>query len=396
MMGALRGLTQRGLILVALGAGIAAGAWFFGQRDLLRVAVLLMALPLVSVALVSLSRYRLACARTLDMTRLDLGDSASVVLAVANASSVRCGLVLVEDEVPLPLGTSPRLVLDRIEPGGQRNSAYSITAQARGRYDLGPVQISLVDPFGLVTMRRRFTAVDHVLVTPRVHPLASMPLGGELIGRGDSRLRALATTGEDDLLPRDYRIGDEIRRVHWQATARTGDLMVRREERPWQARAAIIVDSRGCAHDDEGFEWSLSMAASVGVHLASRGWAVRLLGPQGRVLAHDDHGQSADLLTALALLDPEPTDDLGFADPGQRRTASDGLVIAILGSLTKDDAVHLAPIAATSTCAIAILPEDDDAVTSLLARSGWQVMPRAGRSVPRTWAEAATLQQVSR
>ncbi len=396
MRSAARGLTHRGLTLLAIGAGIGAGAWYFGQRDLLRVSVLLLALPVVSVAFVSIARYRIACARRLDVVRLDLGDSASIILTVANASAVRSGMVLVEDEVPPSLGNSPRLVLDRIEPGGQRNAAYSITGHARGRFEIGPVQMRLMDPFGLVTMTRHFTAVDHVLVTPRVHALSAVPLGGELIGRGDSRLRALATSGEDDLLPREYRIGDEVRRVHWQATARTGDLMVRREERPWQARAAILVDARARAHDDEGFEWSLSMAASVGVHLASRGWGVRLVGPRGHVLSQDEHGQSAELLTALAMLDPLPGDDLGFTDPVQRRSVSDGLVIAILGAITTEDADALAPIGVSARSAIAILPMSEHSSTDSLARSGWRVIARSGRSVTRTWADAGLLQGASR
>ena len=392
MRSAVRGLTHRGLTLLAIGAGIGSGAWYFGQRDLLRVAALLLALPLVSIALVSISRYRIACARTLDVTRLDLGDSATVVLAAANASAVRSGLVLVEDEVPPALGMSPRVVLDRIEPGGRRNSAYSITGHARGRFEIGPIQLRLTDPFGLVTLTRRFTATDHILVTPRVHTLSALPLGGELVGRGDSRLRALATSGEDDLLPREYRIGDEVRRVHWQATARTGDLMVRREEQPWQARAAIIIDTRAIAHDDESFEWSLSMAASVGVHLASRGWGVRLLGPHGQVLAQDEHGQVADLLTALALLDPASTQDLGITSQSRRTGEVDGLVIAILGTLTADDAQHLTTTGSIARSAIAMIPTVHDDPAGTLARSGWRVIPRDGRSVMRTWADAGIAQ----
>jgi len=45
---AVRGLTGRGRGLLAVGVLVAVGAWVFGQRDLLRVAVLLLALPLLS------------------------------------------------------------------------------------------------------------------------------------------------------------------------------------------------------------------------------------------------------------------------------------------------------------------------------------------------------------
>ena len=39
-----------------------------------------------------------------------------------------------------------------------------------------------------------------------------------------------------------YRPGDEIRRVDWKATARTGELMVRSEESLRRAAVTIVID----------------------------------------------------------------------------------------------------------------------------------------------------------
>ena len=47
---------------------------------------------------------------------------------------------------------------------------------------------------------------------------------------------------------REYRYGDDLRKVHWRATARTGQLMVRLEERPWRAQATLLLDTRARAH----------------------------------------------------------------------------------------------------------------------------------------------------
>ena len=79
-----------------------------------------------------------------------------------------------------------------------------------------------------------------------------MRLTGEATGYGDGRQRSLALAGEDDVIPRGYRYGDDLRRVHWRSTARYGELMVRREEQPQRARCTVLLDTRGIAYAGRG------------------------------------------------------------------------------------------------------------------------------------------------
>ena len=116
-------------------------------------------------------------------------------------------------------------------------------------------------------------------------PLPNVRLAGEYAGSGDSRARSVAVHGEDDIATREYRNGDDLRRVHWRSTARTGELMVRREEQPWESRATIVLDTRRQGHRGEGptssFEWAVSAAASVGLHLRHSGYKIRLVTGSG-------------------------------------------------------------------------------------------------------------------
>ena len=75
-------------------------------------------------------------------------------------------------------------------------------------------------------------------------PLPTIPLTGAWTGSGDNRPRAFATGSAEDVTVREYRRGDDLRRVHWRSSARTGELMVRREEQPWQSRATLFLDNR--------------------------------------------------------------------------------------------------------------------------------------------------------
>src|SRR3954467_9700384 len=143
------------------------------------------------------------------------------------------------------------------------------------------MSVRVSDPFGLVELGRAFRSTATLTVTPRTAPLPPIPLGGAWTGSGDNRPRAFAMGSAEDVTVREYRNGDDLRRVHWRSTARVGELMVRREEQPWESRATVVLDTRARAHRGEGpaasFEWAVAATASVALHLRHGGYKLRLI-----------------------------------------------------------------------------------------------------------------------
>ena len=151
------------------------------------------------------------------------------------------------------LGARPRFVLDRVEPRGVREIDYRVRSDLRGRYRIGPLSVRLTDPFGLCELTRSFTDQRHAASSPRRWwRCPHVRLGRRVDRRRRQPTRSVAPAGEDDVAPREYRHGDDLRRVHWRSTARYGELMVRREEQPWQSRGALLLDTRGYAHRGDG------------------------------------------------------------------------------------------------------------------------------------------------
>ena len=391
MREALSGLTVRGRAFLAAGVTAIVCAILLGQPELTRVGVLVLSLPLITAAVIGRSRYRLALVRTVNPQLVSAGQAARVTLSLTNEGRTPSGVLLLEDHVPYVLGTRPRFVLDGIGHGWRRHVTYQVRSDVRGRFEIGPMTVRVSDPFGFIELGRAFHTTVPLTVTPRTVALPHIPLGGAWTGSGDNRPRAFATGSAEDVTVREYRRGDDLRRVHWRSSARVGELMVRREEQPWQSRATLFLDNRLRAHRGQGvassLEAAVSAAASIAVHLSHRGFTVRLVTATGEDPASAWHFRDADLntgplLEALAVVQPvhQPQLDTGWLAEG----GHGGLTVAVFGCIEPMDVPVLRRMRlhATSAMAIALDVEAWAASTGgqaeatyVLAQQGWRSVP---------------------
>ncbi|RFU22582.1 DUF58 domain-containing protein [Geodermatophilus marinus] len=363
---ALSSLTLRGRCLVTGGATLLALGVLLGETALVQVAVFVLALPLVSAAAVARHRFRATSRRTVTPARLPRGSDAGVRLEVGNAGRGRGGLWLLAETVPADLGPSPQFTVEGLPGGGSAVLHYRVHGGRRGRYRLGPLRLRLVDPFGLVLRTVSGADTAPLTVVPRVLPLGPGGPAGSSGRGGEGTRRAIAVHGEDDVSTRAYRQGDDLRKVHWRATARTGELMVRLEERPWRAQATLLLDTRTRAHllarghaapppppvpgdpapPQDSLEWLVEAAAGIGTALLRRGATLRVVTDAGelpRTPGHPGLGEE-ELLDRLAGLGPSRLPGLGPGAELLGRAAGDGPVVALLGAVGPDEAAELARV----------------------------------------------------
>jgi hypothetical protein len=360
-------LTTRGRSFVAAGFAAVMCGVFIPEPDLLRIGLLLMALPLLSSFGAGRARYRLSCVRRLTPGRVPAGQAAEVTIRLANVSRLRTGLLLGEDTVPYALGSRPRFVLDGIGSGGSREFHYQVRPDTRGKYIVGPLQVRVADSFGLVSIGRSFTSTSTLTVTPRIIALSRPPLAGNWLGDSEHGRRSIAASGEDDVAPRAYQTGDGLHRVHWRSTARYGELMVRREEQHWRNTASLFLDTRRSAHFvASSFELAVTAAASIGVHLATDTGEVPALGTFRDTL-----------LDTLAVI--HMSREGGLAAGIDALTMAGGQIIAVLGRVTAEQATQLAATRRGTAQAMALLLVPDDsgpgvpAAAEVLIGAGWRV-----------------------
>lgn len=321
-----------------------------GRQELLYAACLLAVLPIAAAVVVRAKRPRVGVTRSFSPQIIQAGTATTVAITVRNLAAGRSMRARWWDGLPWAPGATADGLLPALEPRSPRFLArgnskilnYELKPPRRGRFEIGPVGLEVGDAFGLATSSVVVGAAETLVVTPEVVSLAESGLSVPA-GDGEARLLQRRAAGdEDDTMTREYRRGDAMRRVHWRASARHGDLMVRQEEQRSLPEATIFVETQfdgyQDAYDEEAgpesaaFEWSVRMLASVAVHLRRMGFLVTIVESGTPQLAEIGGGArrtwgDEEFLSTLASL--ELTDD---ANDELRSSSSAGPLIALVGS----------------------------------------------------------------
>lgn len=265
-----RGVTAAGLGVLALVAGL---GWNYAGLVVLGLGlVLLMAAAFAAVLLPApvLPERRVAplrVARNGECTATLRVRSGGARFAVALDADERIG----ERRVPI--------VVPRLAPGREVTATYRIPTAVRGVVRVGPLRLRRVGVAGLVVAQGTVGGTVAVHVLPRVLPVGGLPGG---VRRGHVGADERVERGGTDLVAlREYLPGDDLRRVHWATSARSGTLMVREDADPARPHLSLLVDDRAERYGGDRFEDAVEVAASLAASVAAAGHPMRLLGTTG-------------------------------------------------------------------------------------------------------------------
>ena len=339
----------RGAGLLAAGAGLLVTGRLFGLAELLYLGTGGLVAVLMAVVVVGFGRARVAVRREITPPRTHAGEQVAVTLDVHNGSAVPTSILEITDRIegiPRPATfASPA-----IPPGRRATAAYVLTCRSRGVYDVGPLVVTVTDPFGLARLPRRLDVTTQLAVYPAVVPLVPLPHASARDPSHRSERPAVAAPqGQDFYTLREYQVGDDLRKVHWRSTARRGRLMIRQEELPSNLRGTVVLDVRAAALGAAGetaFESAVIAAASAVQQFAGRGESCRFASTDGGELPFGygtEHFRA--IFDRLAVADDTSQD--GFATTLSRlgrRDAAGGALIFCGGILTDDEARRLAAL----------------------------------------------------
>lgn len=396
-------LTARGRLFVLAGLVVAGGGMTVGLRSLTSVGALLVVLPLAALLLAT-RRPELQITRSVLPRRVPVDQPSDVTLELRNVGERRTPVLRAEEELAYALGDRPRMVLPRQRPHEATGLTYRVRSHVRGRHRLGPLTVRVADPFGLAERSAVHPGAAELTVLPRIEPLVGGPSSRAGAGGEATLSRRISLVGEEDPSVREYRVGDDLRRIHWPSTARTGEMMVRQDEEPGHRRALVVIDDRAAAHAGAGsggsFEWAVSATASVVHRLFAEQHEVHLAtstGPSGAAAPMETIDHALDVLADLQPVSSTlPTGLVGAV--GDFHGSGSGLVVAVLGPLPDEACDQLG--GRGGSCVAMVLDragyrgrggETDEATTRTLARlgaAGWRtVRVRPGVRVADAWAQ---------
>jgi hypothetical protein len=224
---------------------------------ILKLSLLIYAMD-VLLGVLLLSRFftrawteQLNARRFCDAGVLEIGASIENKVAVQNTGPLSIPWMILEDSLPREaLAQMParikaegaRLALARLAAGETKVLSCRVKFLVRGYYQIGPLLAETGDVFGLHRRFRILTEPHYVLALPKVLPLEGYSLASR---RPIGEIRLTHRLFDDPTRMsgiRPYQQGDPLNRIHWRATARTGQLQTRTCESSCVSGATFLLD----------------------------------------------------------------------------------------------------------------------------------------------------------
>jgi uncharacterized protein (DUF58 family) len=341
-------LSRHGWLLATTGAVMAGAGRVLALYELFVVGTASIGLVLACAVWVGITRLRVSVTRTVRPVRVHAHNPARVDLGIMNMGR-RTPVLRMTDPVKGTRGAD--ISVGPLERDEQAFASYALPTQRRGTVDVGPMKITVGDPFGLARVRVIGTGATTLTVYPRLDLIKPVPHTSGRDPRGGVHdAQSLGKIGEEFYALRQYSVGDDLRRVHWPSTARRGELMVRQDELPRQSRITVLLDTRATAHSGPSFELAVSAAASVIAACARRGDRVRLVTTHGGDSGYaSGHAHVDSIFEHLALVATSNKGTFQAALSTLFGSQSTGALIVVMGRPRLKDAENVARVGSHSS-----------------------------------------------
>lgn len=336
-------LNKNRLVLIVAILAAAAGALVFKTPAVLFLLATLFAAPILAGAIGNLMSRGLKVSRQMPLVA-SVGDELRARLTVRNVGPLPALLVHAqgrgtdeeirraswrrrkteprdkETDVPFyEVVGEAELVVPVLMSGASFSGEVAWKLTRRGVYAWPGARAGTLDPIALSDPLRAWSAPADLTIWPRPLKLRRLQLSGSSPSAQPMRRATASADAAEIHGVRPYQPGEGGRRIHWRATARTGELHVIEWEEDSAADLTILLDVQAAliagTPGQDSLEMAIVAAASVAAFTLENGqrarifwWADDPINPNGaalltRVESRHQAGLS-QILTALAKIAP--------------------------------------------------------------------------------------------
>ncbi len=336
-------LNKNRLVLLIAILSAAAGALVFKTPAVLFLLATLISAPILASAIGRLMSRGLKVSRQMALVA-SVGDELRARLTVRNVGPLPALLVhaqgrgsdeqirsapwrwrkseTCDNKASIPFYEvvgEAELVVPVLMPGASFTGEVAWKLMRRGVYPWPGARAGTLDPIALSDPLRAWSAPAHLTVWPRPLKLRRLQLGGSSPS-AQPRRRATASADAAEVHGvRPYQPGEGGRRIHWRATARTGELHVIEWEEDSAADLTILLDVQAAliagTPGADSLEMAITAAASIAAFTLESGQRARIFwwaddpantNIAARLMRTESRHQAglAQILTALATITP--------------------------------------------------------------------------------------------
>lgn len=297
-------MTRYGVLAIVAGLVAIAIGRAFGVIELFVIGAGFIGAFVAAAVFVALRSPRVVGSRRIRPSILVAGDTGHVDLELRHPGALRSTRFTLHERVRRAHVADhvAELTVEPLPAHGTVTATYQLPTTHRGAIDLGPLEAVVTDPLGLLRRSRLVAGTDRITVAPRSHLLEMPSLGNGPLGRHLLAQARRLGPGEFHGL-REYVDGDEPRTIHWRASARGEELLVKQHEVEGLRRMLIVLDTDPDSYADPmSFERAVTVAASLVLSATHADLVTRFVSGDIDLRGPD---VAADALRVLAEIQPD-------------------------------------------------------------------------------------------
>jgi|Deesub1362A_J573_1020465.scaffolds.fasta_scaffold00027_141 uncharacterized protein (DUF58 family) len=248
---------------------IGVAAFNTGNNLIYLILAMMLSILVISVVVLNLNMRRLALSVSVRQP-VFAKETARMNIAITNNKRLLPSYSL---RIKLPSGLKGEGYIAHVPASATAEGHADVHFQKRGAYSYGDFLVESSFPFIFFTKKLKTHVKGEIIVYPEIKETEGIP---ELSGNGISAYTTKPGHGEELLMIREFRYGDDVKLIHWKASAKSEKLMVKEFAAEMPKTASLILDDIKPFNAD-AFEKAVSFAASLAQRLINEGYFVRLI-----------------------------------------------------------------------------------------------------------------------